>query len=80
MTTHTYWENDQQRVTCVDHAGSYLQASIQQRPRAKTHRTPLGEWMLLSSSDVAEIHEMRREFDLPTSDSICEICNSKVMA
>jgi hypothetical protein len=77
MTTQ-YWENDQQMVTCLDHAGAYLQAAIAEHPRAKTHNTPLGEWIRLSADEISEIHQMREEFNLPTSDSICEVCNSRV--
>ena len=74
--TQTYWEREDQMVVCIDHAGAYLTSAIASNPKADQHDTPLGEYYRLSDSDVAEIQQMREEFNLPTSDTICEICIS----
>lgn len=74
--TQTYWERHDQMVVCIDHAGMYLTEAIKAHPRARQHQTPIGEFYKLSNDDVAEIQQMREEFNLPTSDTICEICIS----
>ena len=48
----TYWSDDNGATVCADHAGAYLTAAIQNRPKAATHNTPLGTWERLSQDDV----------------------------
>jgi hypothetical protein len=38
------WVSDGGDVLCDEHAGAYLRSSIQAKPKAKSHRTPLGTW------------------------------------
>jgi hypothetical protein len=40
----TLWMDDNGRIICGRHAGSYLSSAIDARPRASSHRTPLGTW------------------------------------
>ena len=55
MTIKTYWENLQDgTIYCTDHAGSYLTFAIKDRPRAKTHNTPLGTWAKMTDFDAQE--------------------------
>lgn len=65
-TTTRYWANDNGAVCCEAHAGCYLQSEIEARPRAKSHRTPLGTYELLDSLDVAVLNA---EFG-----EVCETC------
>lgn len=55
MTT-TLWSNDNGSLVCERHAGNYLTAAIEARPRAHTHRTPLGTW------DVVDMADLTAEF------------------
>lgn len=52
MTTHL-WCNDNGTIYCAEHAGSYLRSAITARPKAKTHRTPLGNWVQMDGFDIA---------------------------
>lgn len=72
MNTYTsYWINDNGAIVCHDHAGNYLQSGIKARPKAKSHRTPLGRWELLTDEEVNEWGNGLRH--------LCETCqfNSK---
>ncbi len=51
-TTQSLWLNDNGAISCEDHAGQYLRSAINQRPRAKTHRTPLGTWDKLTQGET----------------------------
>jgi hypothetical protein len=46
MTTQKLWISDNGDVTCEAHAGVYLTSSIQAKPKAKQHKTPLDNWAL----------------------------------
>jgi len=46
MTTQKLWVSDNGEVTCEDHSGMYLRCAIQAKPKAKQHKTPLGNWAL----------------------------------
>lgn len=77
MTTHTqqYWSNDQQgTIYCSDHAGSYLYHAIQSKPKARRHRTPLGDWSLMTEAEVIEFLQFLNDEMGITTDSICESC------
>lgn len=47
-----YWSDDNGAICCETHAGAYLTASIGAKPKAKSHRTPLGTYELMSEDDV----------------------------
>jgi hypothetical protein len=38
------WVSDNGDVTCDEHAGAYLKSAVTQKPKAISHRTPLGTW------------------------------------
>jgi hypothetical protein len=40
------WVSDNGDAVCEEHAGMYLRSSIQRKPKAIKHRTPLGNWSL----------------------------------
>jgi hypothetical protein len=40
------WVSDNGDVVCEEHAGMYLRSSIQRKPKAIKHRTPLDNWSL----------------------------------
>jgi hypothetical protein len=44
--------NDNGRCTCPDHAGEYLRKSIEEKPDAQYHKTPLGTWERFSVEDI----------------------------
>ena len=44
------WVSDNGDVCCANHAGIYLYHAIQAKPRAKSHRTPLGTWDAYASN------------------------------
>ena len=52
--------NDNGRCTCADHAGEYLRKSIEEKPDAQFHETPLGSWEKFDADDIRlfgdEIH------------------------
>ena len=54
------WVSDNGDVLCDNHAGTYLRASIQAKPKAKMHHTPLDTWTAYS---------LNRPGGLP-----CEVC------
>jgi len=64
----TMWIDDNGRILCAQHAGSYLRTAIDARPRARTHRTPIGTW---DRMDAMFIEEWEREIGAPPS---CESC------
>jgi hypothetical protein len=66
------WTDDNGRMTCVKHAGSYLSSAIAARPKARRHRTPLGTWERLSEADWFATVEEFRAAELP--DPACESC------
>lgn len=66
-TTTRYWANDNGSICCDDHAGAYLTAAMEARPRAKAHRTPLGTWEQLTTLEVTF---MRADFGV----ELCETC------
>ena len=53
MTTQL-WCNDNGAICCTEHAGSYLRSAITARPKARTHRTPLGTWEQMTFGDIAD--------------------------
>lgn len=63
------WINqDQGGCTCVAHAGRELTACLNARPKAKTHQTQRGCWLLVNDDDRAFwMAEMGSELD-------CEVC------
>lgn len=67
-TTARFWANDNGAICCQDHAGHYLSSAISARPRAKTHRTPLGTYELLNNLEVTFLSTEYGE--------ICENCRS----
>ena len=69
-----YWCDDNGALTCENHAGSYLRASISASPRKRTHRTPLGTWELLTDDEVAEMRDLFRE-SIPGRTEVCEMCD-----
>lgn len=40
-------------ITCRDHAGGYLRASLDAHPRRKNHETPFGTYRRTEEADVA---------------------------
>jgi hypothetical protein len=40
------WISDNGDAVCEEHAGMYLRSSIQRKPKAIKHRTPLDNWSL----------------------------------
>ena len=54
----TLWSNDNGQISCAEHGGSYLRCAITARPKARTHRTPLGTWERLTPGDLAELERM----------------------
>lgn len=62
------WTDGGGTILCSPHAGNYLTSAIDARPRARTHRTPLGTWDLMTSEEVAVL---RLEF----GPLICETCH-----
>lgn len=55
MTAERLWMDDNGMLSCEAHAGNYLQHAIARRPRAKSHSTPRGRWVLLTDAEVAII-------------------------
>lgn len=47
------WQDDNGRLACGPHGGSYLAAAIAKRPRARSHSTPRGRWYAITAADVA---------------------------
>jgi hypothetical protein len=52
------------KVYCTKHAGSYLQAAIQSRPKAVSHTTQLDQWVGVTAAEakMLNLHD-------------CETCN-----
>lgn len=73
-----YWCDDNGALTCEDHAGSYLRASISASPRKRTHRTPLGTWELLTADEVAEMQTLFDEWGITGRTEVCEMCDHEV--
>lgn len=67
-TSTRHWFNDNGSICCEEHAGSYLTAAIEARPRAKSHRTPLGTWELMPADEVAEFLQYTE------GKPVCETC------
>jgi hypothetical protein len=44
--------NDNGRCTCADHAGEYLRKSIEEKPEAQFHKTPLETWERFDADDI----------------------------
>ena len=40
------WVSDNGDVLCEEHTGTYLRSAIEVKPKAWSHRTPLGNWSL----------------------------------
>jgi hypothetical protein len=52
------WSNEHSgAITCDNHAGAYLTGAKAQRPKAKSHNTPLGKWAIMSDEDVTIMTE-----------------------
>ncbi|CAB4178020.1 hypothetical protein UFOVP1462_24 [uncultured Caudovirales phage] len=49
------WVSDNGDVTCEEHAGMYLHCAIEAKPKAKSHRTPLGTWDAFSMRDLGAL-------------------------
>lgn len=58
------WAGDDGTVLCTAHAGMYLSTAVQQRPAARSHRTPLGTWDRLTKAEIASDPEV----------FVCETC------
>lgn len=60
-TSPTYttrlWANDNGAIVCEEHAGAYLRSAIEARPKARTHKTPLGTNYMMTDAEVAEFME-----------------------
>ena len=71
MTTTTrHFSDDNGALCCEKHAGAYLTASIKQKPKAKTYKTPLGTYMEVTQDDVA--------FFIAEFGYACETCTHNV--
>jgi hypothetical protein len=46
MSDQRFWVSDNGEVTCEKHGGMYLISAINAKPKAVTHKTPLGSWSL----------------------------------
>jgi hypothetical protein len=44
--------DDNGRCTCANHAGEYLRKSIEEKPDAQFHKTPLGTWEKFGANDI----------------------------
>jgi hypothetical protein len=44
--------DDNGRCTCSAHAGEYLRKSIEEKPDAQFHETPLGSWEKFDADDI----------------------------
>jgi len=65
--TQQYWYNTTNgQQVCLAHAGNYLTSSIEAKPKAKSHKTPLGTWKATSAEDI---ESFTAEFGSP-----CESC------
>lgn len=53
MTHYTNLTNGS--ICCEEHTGAYLTASLQAKPKAKTHKTPLGAWQKMDETLVEEL-------------------------
>jgi hypothetical protein len=69
----TLWSDDNGQLVCTDHAGAYLTAAIAARPKARTHRTPLGRW---AQVDRDELVAAFAAADIPASAADCETCQA----
>ena len=67
------WADDNGNMVCENHAGMYLTGAIKQRPKAKSHRTPLGTWELLTAAEVAEMSELLAGM-YGEGAAVCESC------
>lgn len=67
-----YINHDRGDVICTNHAGHYLQASLDAYPHLVVHETPLGRWVLATKQDADffRIATDGVEFD-------CEICREQ---
>ena len=72
--TDTLWSDDGGQLVCTAHAGSYLTAGIKARPRAHSHRTPLGTW---EQVDRAELAAAFVAGGLPAEAADCETCQAR---
>lgn len=48
-TTYNLWVSDNGDVICSNHAGAYLKSSIENKPNAIKHTTPLDTWRAYST-------------------------------
>lgn len=46
------WVSNRGDVTCEKHAGVYLTLAIKERPKAKSHTTPLGNYIKATYQDT----------------------------
>lgn len=74
MTGPRIWSNDNGDLACDRHGGAYLAAAIKARPRATTHRTPLGTWELYRGKKYADLLASFRDNHLP--DPACTTCGA----
>lgn len=61
------WITSNGRITCTDHGGHYLAASVKANPRARTHDTALDHIEKVT-------HEMRGQLAASGFPAECESC------
>lgn len=61
------WITGNGRITCTDHSGNYLAASVKASPRARIHDTPLDHFEKVT-------REMREELAATEFPAECESC------
>lgn len=52
------WIDDNGRIECERHGGSYLASAIANAPRRNRHRTPIGTWDRIDAMFVEEWEKM----------------------
>ena len=80
-TTKVLYANlDAGDLTCLDHAGAYLTASIQKNPRLRNHHTPFGTWAKLSQEEIDYLSTDEDGSTIEIDCSNCAFKNLKVNA
>jgi hypothetical protein len=46
------WVSNGGVISCTKHGGGYLQASVEARPNARRHTTPLDVWDLIPADEI----------------------------
>lgn len=52
--TCVLWTDLGGSLYCLEHAGGYLQAAVEARPKARSHSTPITVWRLVTDKDRDE--------------------------